>query len=215
MTEKEKAAVNPKTENKPIEKAAENEESQTAADEVTVPVKFNKVTKNITLDEAARLAQKGMKFDMIRENYERIVDLASKRDLSVSDFIDAIECEDLNSRKAKLLEMCSGNEELADHILELEKNNGKEKCDFDELHNFFPEIKSFEQLPDQVSEAVKLKGTKPLDEYLRFRLREKRARLENEKNRRDAEFSGIGPQRRNSAGQDPANAEFLRGIWNI
>ena len=46
--------------------------------EITVPVKFNKEIKNLTVSEAGNLAQKGMKFDMISSDYERIKVLQRK-----------------------------------------------------------------------------------------------------------------------------------------
>ena len=182
--------------------------------EVTVPVKINKVIKNLTLEEVSSLAEKGMKFDIIVKDYEKLTALANKRGISVSKLIDIIGEEDVKLRKAQLLEECAGNEKIAEHILNLETKSGENNDDMEELREYYPQFENIEQLPDAVIEAVKLKGTKPLDEYLRYCLQEERVRKEHEKNRRAAEDSGIGPQHRTGAAKDPVNAEFLRGIWN-
>ena len=43
-----------------------------ALSEVVIPVKFNKEIKNLTVEEASLLAQKGMKFDLIKDDFEKI-----------------------------------------------------------------------------------------------------------------------------------------------
>lgn len=59
--------------------AAEKEETSAAPDttpeaekEVFVPVKFNKEIKNLGLEDAARLAQMGLKFEAIADDYEAL-----------------------------------------------------------------------------------------------------------------------------------------------
>lgn len=59
--------------------------------EVTVPVKFNKETVNLTLSEAATLAQKGMKLDKIAPDVERLKNLAKSKNLSVNDYLLSLE----------------------------------------------------------------------------------------------------------------------------
>ena len=53
-------------------------------EEMLIPVKFNKEIKNIPLQRATELAQKGMKFEMIEENYETLKSLALAENKSVS-----------------------------------------------------------------------------------------------------------------------------------
>ena len=66
--------------------AAEKEETSAAPDttpeaekEVFVPVKFNKEIKNLGLEDAARLAQMGLKFEAIADDYEALKTLPRKR----------------------------------------------------------------------------------------------------------------------------------------
>ena len=61
----------------PQESGAESAEggetiTEPSKNEILIPVKFNKEIKNLTADEAAQLAQKGMKFDAISDDYNRI-----------------------------------------------------------------------------------------------------------------------------------------------
>ena len=51
--------------------------------EITVPIKFNKEIKEIPLSEASALAQKGMKFDLISEEYKTLKKLSQKNNKTV------------------------------------------------------------------------------------------------------------------------------------
>lgn len=183
------------------------------APEITVPVKFNKEIKNLTLTEAGNLAQKGMKFDMISSDYERIKVLANENGSGVSDYLTALERQRKEERIKSLTERCGGNEELAQHIMELEgsvsnsKNNG-----FDELCENFPEIKELEDVPDEVLEKAKLKGTNLLDEFLRYRMLMEREKNEIARSYANGKNSTIGSQ--SSATLKNASADgFLKGLW--
>ena len=134
--------------------------------------------------------------------------------MSVSGFIDSLEQADRLARKAHLTEQCGGNEEMAEHVLSLEKAHASSDNGFEELREFFPELTSMERIPESVKEAAELKGTRLLDEYLRYQLTERRKRSKNEKNCREAQAAGVGSQRQYGPKTDAANAEFLRGIWN-
>lgn len=213
MDEKTAVEVQPKTDGAAENAAGENTISKPTDGEFTVPVKFNKVIKQLTVAEAAELAQKGLKFDMIRADHERLCALAAADGKSISGYIDALENGKRLSRREQILEMCGGNEEFADHIMSLEKDARVSDSGFDELRSFYPEFDTAEKLPVEVREAARLKGTRLLDEYLRYRLNEKRSRIAAEKSRRQAELSATGSQRRYGTKTDPVNTEFLRGIW--
>ena len=51
--------------------------------EITVPVKYNKEIKQLDLATATALAQKGMKYDAIKEDYDLLKKLADQKNLSV------------------------------------------------------------------------------------------------------------------------------------
>ena len=56
--------------------------------EVFIPVKYNKQIMNLDVISAANLAQKGLKFESICGDYEKLKKLALNEGKSVSEFID-------------------------------------------------------------------------------------------------------------------------------
>ena len=86
--------------------------ANTAANEdLLIPVKFNKETKNIPLTKAAELIQKGMKYDIIKNDYEDLKALAKGENKSVSDFLILLKTEKAEERKKQLTEKCGGDAE--------------------------------------------------------------------------------------------------------
>ena len=72
MTENNKLNENALPEAK-VEKSAESTATIPNAErEIFVPVKFNKEIKNLTIEEASELAQKGLKFDAVSEDYKTL-----------------------------------------------------------------------------------------------------------------------------------------------
>ena len=181
--------------------------------EITVPVKFNKEIKNLTVSEAGNLAQKGMKFDMISSDYERIKVLAKENGIGVSEYLTALERQRNDDKIKSLTERCGGNEEIAKHIFELEKSASKGANNgFDELQENFPEIKELSDVPEEVLEKVNLKGTNLLDEFLRYRMLMEREKSEIARNYKNGKNSSIGSQ--NSATVNNTSTDgFLKGLW--
>ena len=149
--------------------AAEKEETSAAPDttpeaekEVFVPVKFNKEIKNLGLEDAARLAQMGLKFEAIADDYEALKNIAAKAGHSVSEYIAALKKQNEEVRLQELTDKCGGNGEMASYVMQLE-NSGEESDGFKELSAEFPEIKSISDLPAAVVENAELRGTKLLD----------------------------------------------------
>ena len=186
----------------------------TPKEETVIPIKFNKEVRNLNIDEASLLAQKGLKFDAIQKEYELLRKLANEKSMSVSGFLKALQDEEENRRLTTLTEKCGGDSELAAHILELEKGNKPECSDFEELREFFPDIKSADMLPSQVLENAALSGRNLLDEYLRYSLKEKLKIKEAEKNYKMALKSSSGSQINRAGRISPETAEFLKGLWN-
>lgn len=210
MTEqKENLTATPKAEKEQASPA------KTAANEdLLIPVKFNKETKNISLTKAAELIQKGMKYDIIKNDYEALKALAKGENKSVSDFLILLKTEKAEERKKQLTEKCGGDAELAEHFLALEQGNSSETDNgFAEIKKYFPEINSPEQLPDTVLECCEEKGTKLLDEYLRFLLIENREKQKAEAENRKADKRSLGSLKNKGGAIDPEAAEFLKGLW--
>lgn len=185
-------------------------------EESTVLIKFNKETRRIPACEAAVLAQKGLKFDMISGEYSRLKDMALREGKSVSEFLNLIEKEKSEVRMNSLLDKCGGNSELAEHIKELEdKTNNVKDPNFSELQQAFPEIKEIGELPPQVLESAELHGRNLLDEYLRYLLSREQTRIAAQKQKTRAEKSSVGGLGSDVfAESDTARTEFLSGIWN-
>lgn len=208
MTEKE--ILNKNAEPKAEEQVPEATEPQ----EITVPVKFNGQLKNLTVGEASLLAQKGMKFDLIKEDFELLKNLAKRKNKSIPEYLQALKQGEIDSRKNELLEKCGGDTELAEKISELEeRENGNTFDSFAEAKKFFPKIENEDSLPREVVESSKLKGTLLLDEYLRYLLAQKRRQEKSIKSKEEAEKSSVGSQfnRKNSLSSE--SEEFIKGLW--
>lgn len=194
------------------EAAEAKETTPSSADEIFVPVKYNKEIRNLELSKAAELAQKGLKFEAIAADYENLKRIAADNGKSVSEFLCALERENREVRKKELLEECGGNEEMADYVLSLEKPR-EENSGFEELKAEFPNIKDISDLPQSVIQNAQMKGTLLLDEYLRYRHNEKknarRAAAQSESNN----ALSVGSQTDRKGGTSPETAEFLKGLW--
>lgn len=208
MTEKE--ILNKNAEPKAEEQVPEATEPQ----EITVPVKFNGQLKNLTVGEASLLAQKGMKFDLIKEDFELLKNLAKRKNKSIPEYLQALKQGEIDSRKNELLEKCGGDTELAEKISELEeRENGNAFDSFAEVKKFFPKIENEDSLPREVVESSKLKGTLLLDEYLRYLLAQKRRQEKSIKSKEEAEKSSVGSQFNRKNSLSPESEEFIKGLW--
>ncbi len=179
----------------------------------TLPVKFNKQTLNLSMEEAAELAQKGMKFDSISEDLSRLKKLAAKKNLSITGLIDLLEAEQNEKRLSELLEKCSGDRQFAGHIMKLESETETD-AGFEEVKKYFPDITGEKDLPESVLDNAALKGSRLLDEYLRYLLINQRSLEKENLNAKKTKRASIGSQTAFSARHDPANLAFLQGIWN-
>ncbi len=185
----------------------------TDGEEIRVPIKFNKQVKMLDIEEASVLAQKGMKFDMISGDFERIKKLAAADKMSIGEFVTALEKKSEEVRLSALLQRCSGDEELARHIADLEKSNTDEVCGTGELFEQFPEISDLSQLPDEVVGAAQLRGSSVLDEYLRYRRREEIKALREMQSMSDAARSSMGAQSNHAAPDNPERNLFIKALW--
>ena len=177
---------------------------------VVIPVKFNKQIKNLSADEAAVLAQKGMKFEIIQNDFSKLRAIAAKENLSVPDYIDALQNRQRQERKEDILKECGGNEDFAEHILNLEESQIKDDG-LDELKEYFPSIKTLEDLPESVVESARLKGENLLNEYLRYRfLKQRQSNLEKQSEIL-AETSSVGSLK-NPVKKDAGN-DFIKALW--
>ncbi len=190
------------------------EDTTPQENEVYIPVKYNKQIMNLDIETASNLAQKGLKFESIHKDFEKLKQLALKNGKSVSEFIEDLHQNTLITRKQELTEKCGGDSELAEHILKLEANKNDELRGFGELQEKFPQFKSVDTLPESVLENAKLKGSLLLDEYLRYKLAEEIAVKNSISQQKQAGFSSAGSQHSKKGNYNPEAIEFLKGLWN-
>ena len=213
MTENEKSVAEIKPDD--VESLQDTQEVTTPhsdAQSIKIPIKFNKEIRQLDISQAATLAQKGMKFDLISEDYERVRRMAQKNGSSVSDFITTLQKREDELRRKEILEECGGNEQIAQRLLSAE-SVGEEKSDLDEVNAYFPHIKQLSDLPQEVVEKSSLTGENLLNCLLRYKLEaENKVRaLKNEE--RAAAHSSVGSLKNSGSSIDAVNAEFLRGLW--
>ena len=154
--------------------------------------------------------QKGMKLDAISDELSRLRKIAAGK--SISEFLTALERQQSEKRKEELLSECGGNEELAERLMKLEANGDTDKSDLAELQQFFPAVKTVDDLPRTVVERAETLGSNLLNEYLRYREGERIKRRESERFAKAAAAASVGALGNNGA-SDAANAEFLRALW--
>lgn len=127
-------------------------------------IKFNKELIKLDRETAVTLAQKGMKYDSIKEDYEKLKSL-----------------EGIHPDDQRLFEE-------------------------------FPELSSFEMLPEEVKTASNNNNTGLLLEYLLYLHRQTKAAAAEAENQSFTAAATTGPLSANDR-EDPAAEEFLRGVW--
>ncbi len=192
----------------------ENRDTIPEENEVLIPVKYNKQIMNLNLETAGELAQKGLKFESIYSDFERLKKLSVKNGKSVSEYINDLEEKELSFKRESLIQKCGGDSDLAEHILELEAEKSCEIRGFDELRESFPQIKTVDDLPESVVENAKLRGSLLLDEYLRYKLSQELAVKNNSIQQTKAKLSSSGSQQSKKGNYNPEATEFLKGLWN-
>lgn len=180
-----------------------------------IRVKFNKEIRELSTEEASVLAQKGLKFDTVSGELERLRALAKSSGKNITDFITEIENQQRNAHKNALMESCSGNSELVDRIIELEGGMATEEImGLDELMREFPEIKSASDVPESVLEQVEIKGGNLFDAYLRYLHQQTRQAIRHLEERKKTEQSSVGSQTGSGITAADTNEEFIKGLWN-
>jgi len=205
MEEKKQTAL-PEANSVPCSESAENQNGNRA--DITIPVKFNKEVKNLTADEAATLAQKGLKFQMIEQDFSKLRDLAGKQKMSVPEYISELEKNQAKQRKDEILKEYKENDALAERIVELEK--GGTDDGLEELREFFPTVRSLDDLPRAVVESARLKGENLLNTYLKYRIVKRRQADDERLFERSAKNASVGSLR---SGGDTAGDDFIKALW--
>ena len=165
-------------------------------------------------EEVKDLMQKGFNYQLVCEDYERVLKMAQAEGSSVGEYLNQLEEKRISKRREELLNKC-GDSELAEYILELEAAaSSNTNSDFEELREYFPKIKDKSELPLEVVSAAKLKGTRLLDEWLRYRHKKQNELSAVRSKQKSGQDSSIGSQREHiTADYDPAKLQFIKGVW--
>lgn len=201
--------------------------------EPRIKVKYNHEEREITLDEARELAQKGMNYDKLQERLNEfqnapelalIRELAEENGMSVSEYVEAVR---QSREQERLNELIQQNipEEYAKEILENRKfreqmqarekeREFKEKTETEakeELRAFqeaFPDVK---EIPQEVWERVN-EGTPLKYAYMEYEFKNLKNQVsilkQNETNKTKAPVGGVSIHGSNETAED----DFLRGF---
>ncbi|MBO4693864.1 MAG: hypothetical protein J5659_05700 [Clostridia bacterium] len=189
--------------------AAGENQTPKEENEILIPVKFNKEIKELNAKQAATLAQKGMKFEMIEDDYNKLRQMALKGGMSVPQYINELQKKQAEERRTALIAECGGNEALADRVLELEDTK-PENDDLDELREYFPTVKSLDDLPRAVVESARLKGENLLNAYLKFRFIKQRQKAQESLFERNASQASVGSLKNPESAADDT---FIKALW--
>lgn len=181
--------------------------------EITIPVKYNKQIKQLDLETAASFAQKGMKYDVIKENYDELLNLAIRSGKSVPQYLNDLKSLNFTERVNYLTDKCGGDSSFAEHIAKMEFEGREYNNGFNELKAIFPKFKTLDDVPTEILENATLKGTLLLDEYLRYRLNNERNSKEAKANLEKSEKLSLGSLVNRKGAESPETEEFLRGLW--
>lgn len=148
-------------------------------------IKFNKELIWLDKESAATLAQKGMKYDLISADYDRLKGLSKEKGTDIDGLLAQLE-----SKKTK----------------------DNSQSDFEKVKAEFPEISSYDMLPEEVITAANKNNTGLLYEYLLYGHRLRQAAKRETENQAFAAASTTGSLSADDR-QDPTAAEFLKGVW--
>ena len=232
------------TETEATETEQTEAESADATDEtdeqsaVIIPIKYNKEYRELSIEEASNLAQKGLKFDSIAPMLQQINYIAASEGKTAAQVVQEMyDLREKNLRQA-LGERVNFDEELVEKLMELEhgkakkayeamlqaqENAEKEEKDgintrlaneFSELQAEFPEMKEFKSVPKSVVDVAVKKNISLYDAYLRYKHTENKKQANSAAVQTKAAKAATGSQA--SAAQsasDTVDDALLRGIW--
>ncbi len=199
----------------------------TPAGEITVPVKFNHVRKNLPLDQATVLAQKGLQAEAF---LPKLQFLAALEQQSVVQLVDRLYSEEQEKTKQTFLQKV-GDLELAEQLLqgrnqkvgkayqalqEARAAEEKAKAEQDLQHQWQQlrqAVPQLESLPPQAQRIAEENGISLLDGYLRFCWQESRRIAAAEAQQALAAARSSGSQK-STASKGAELSAMLRGVWS-
>lgn len=219
-----------------------NKESTEEQKEETAPaleVKFNKKKISLSREEAVTYAQKGMKYDQIHGDLQKLRDHAARNGKSLSEFVKGLEEAEIDVIRQQCRETADGNEEyeqllfdkaLKERDIKLQEYNddvaAKEKAEQESLeqriadgviaiNKLNPEIKDVSQVSENVLRMAEEEGISIREAYLLQEFNNRKAVEAAENAEKSAKEKSSGSLN-DTAGEEmnSADKEFLRGLWN-
>ncbi len=227
------AAAEPTEDTAPVEEAA----VPPADDPVTVPVRFRHESRQLSMEEAATYAQMGLQYEAQQPMMDKLRMMAAGQGQSLSAFVDAWAKAEEEAMRQKLLEQAGGDEETAERLWRLEREDRQKACqareqqaqqqaeralpqrlaaEFGELRQAFPAIGGFEALPQSVLQDAAA-GRHLLDAYLRYEHGQRRRVEEHRASQAAAAAASAGSQADHPTADtlDANTAAMLRGVRSV
>ncbi|MBE6729697.1 MAG: hypothetical protein E7568_05645 [Ruminococcaceae bacterium] len=201
-------------------------------------IKFNKQSVNLSREEAVTLAQKGMKYDSISEDYLKLKDHAARNGKSLSEFVKGLEEAEIDVIRQQCKETADGNEEYEQLLFEKalkerdiklqEYNNGIAAAEQQEkealenkiangiiaINKINPEIKEVSQLSDTVLKRAEEEGISIREAYLLSVYENNKAVEDAEKAAADASKRSPGSLKDTGGNEmSTTDKQFLAGLW--
>lgn len=200
-----------------------------------IKVKYNHEEREITLDEAKELAQKGMNYDKQLEKLQQlesdprlkfVESLATQNDMTVDEYIDAVKVQREQEEINQLIQQ-NIPEDIAKELLENRKfresykkeketteQQGKQEAEFKDFLSSFPDVEA-DKIPAEVweknSQGVPLKYA--YMEHINNELQSKMKVLEQNKNNK--EKAPIGSITTHGSTDNVVEDDFDRGFNSI
>lgn len=155
-------------------------EGEASGDGLTV--RFNHQTRTLTREQAVQLAQKGLKYEAVAPLIQSMQQVATLRGISPAQLAQEWQAHADAAAFADAVSRCGGNEQTARLLLQNERALAQRRrsdavtdrlaAGFLELQRAVPQVRSLDDVPQQVLEQAAESGLPLLDAYLRHRNRE-------------------------------------------
>ena len=221
-----------------VDTTAATEAPNTREAPIRVPVRFNHQSRELLGDEAVAYAQKGLKWEAFREDYDRLRFLAEGKGVSVSELIEGFMQTDEEHELAEALASChdeetarqltalrrqqrmarfedSATRETAEEQTEKEKMSDRLAAEYCALKTAVPEAPSFEQLPKEVIRTAVELGISLFDAYLRYGYEQNRLTQAAAETRRQSAQSSTGSLAGQVGDEGRESREFLTAFEQV
>lgn len=215
-------------------------EQESSADDFSLDIKYNKVSRSLNREDATRYAQMGLKFESLQPTIKKLQYLAAADGQTFEGLVDGIvngvEADKLEKFKAK----ANGDEEILNALIEADKRKAGKAYDdmiaaeqkaeeeskqdeiktlaneFNTLQKEIPKFSDnkFESVPEEVLKIREKNNITLLDAYLRYE-NSNRLKAEKEKQKQfDNAMHSTGSLKGEGSNNKPKwEDELLKGIW--